>query len=500
MKGPQMLLLIISLFFILYGDAEAKIVTETVYGTLSEKSENVGEGYEVGRRYELFTVTYDDSSTVMHVYNTDGSLESTRDSIHYNFDIGADAEYVLAPFLVNFLDTYCVTPNGTTTYYNWYYSGVAIGGDIYQRADEYSYLELQKYTDESRNDYGYIVGSVGSVTSFIRFDKVERVRLVSPIVEATINDLDCFQIEGDPRIWLDLDNPNILGKSYNEIKAWAKDNGFRFATEKDVNDLVLAVLPLGNVEYFWFPGVSAIPVDSSSAEAYYTYAEIEAIGVTSWYKQSFSTTGYTLTNPYMPINVTRLYSCLGPTFCGAASSSSANEIYDDISYVSGDVQITGRSAWLIYDNSRVPIYQFYSQVGESHYFTADEADKDKIFANWLDYWKYIGIGWYGYANPQPGTIPIYHFYAPSTESHYFTKNEEEKNYIISTWPQHWQYIGVAWYGNSTQEPGTKPIYQFYSYAGDSHYFTASEAEKNYIMITWPDYWTYIGVGWYGYEN
>ena len=151
-------------------------------------------------------------------------------------------------------------------------------------------------------------------------------------------------------------------------------------------------------------------------------------------------------------------------------------------------------------SDKVAIHQFYSATGESHYFTAEEEDKYKIFDNWLDYWTYVGVGWYGYATEQPGTIPVYHFYAATTEAHYFTASEDEKNYIIATWPDHWEYIEISWYGKSTQESGTKPIYQFYSNTGDSHYFTASEEEKDMIMELWPDYWSYIGIKWYGYTD
>jgi len=32
------------------------------------------------------------------------------------------------------------------------------------------------------------------------------------VIDVTVNGMDGFQIEGDSKIWLDLDNLNILGK------------------------------------------------------------------------------------------------------------------------------------------------------------------------------------------------------------------------------------------------------------------------------------------------
>ncbi|MBD3238814.1 MAG: S8 family serine peptidase [Candidatus Moranbacteria bacterium] len=41
--------------------------------------------------------------------------------------------------------------------------------------------------------------------------------------------------------------------------------------------------------------------------------------------------------------------------------------------------------------------------------------------------------------------PTYRFWSPVYTSHFFTASEQEKNHIISTWPDIWQYEGVAWY-------------------------------------------------------
>jgi hypothetical protein len=152
------------------------------------------------------------------------------------------------------------------------------------------------------------------------------------------------------------------------------------------------------------------------------------------------------------------------------------------------------------DDSRTPVYQFYSPTDDRHYFTNREGEKDYIIANWSNYWSYVGIAWYGFATEQPGTIPVYQFYSPSDDRHYFTSREGEKDYIIANWPNYWSYVGVAWYAYAVEEPGTIPVYQFYSSSHDRHYFTSREEEKDYIIANWSNYWSYVGIAWYGHQG
>jgi hypothetical protein len=43
-----------------------------------------------------------------------------------------------------------------------------------------------------------------------------------------------------------------------------------------------------------------------------------------------------------------------------------------------------------------------------------------------------------------------------------------------------------------------PVYRFWSNTFLGHFYTISEYEKDYVIATWPDTWTYEGPVFYAY--
>ena len=107
--------------------------------------------------------------------------------------------------------------------------------------------------------------------------------------------------------------------------------------------------------------------------------------------------------------------------------------------------------------------------------------------------------------PSQNLIPVYRFWSGLYNHHFYTASESEKNYVIATWPNIWSYEGVAYYvsplsGDSNYQcaPGQNPVHRFWSDSFHGHFYTASESEKNYVIATWPNVWSYEGqVFWVG---
>ncbi len=60
--------------------------------------------------------------------------------------------------------------------------------------------------------------------------------------------------------------------------------------------------------------------------------------------------------------------------------------------------------------------------------------------------QYEGVAWYASQNPASHTRPLHRFYSQNSAVHFYTASEEEKNYLIATYPSHiWYYEGVAWH-------------------------------------------------------
>ena len=92
--------------------------------------------------------------------------------------------------------------------------------------------------------------------------------------------------------------------------------------------------------------------------------------------------------------------------------------------------------------------------------------------------------------------PIYHFWSGAYGQHFYTISEADKNYVLATWPDIWIYEGPVFYAYPTQVPGTLPVYRFWSAKFGAHFYTISDDEKDYVLATWPDIWTYEGIAYY----
>jgi hypothetical protein len=152
--------------------------------------------------------------------------------------------------------------------------------------------------------------------------------------------------------------------------------------------------------------------------------------------------------------------------------------------------------------SALPIYRFWSDTYLHHFYTISEADKNYVIATWPDIWKYEGPVFSAFPSQETGTLPVYRFWSDTYLGHFYTISETEKQYVIDHWPPPlWKYEGIAWYAYPSQETGTLPIYRFWSDTFMGHFYTISEADKQYVIDHWPPpIWQYEGPVYYAYPN
>jgi thermitase len=101
--------------------------------------------------------------------------------------------------------------------------------------------------------------------------------------------------------------------------------------------------------------------------------------------------------------------------------------------------------------------------------------------------------------PSQNLIPVYRFWSGSYNHHFYTASESEKNYVMVTWPNVWSYEGMQYCVSSSQTAKfNAKVHRFWSDSFHGHFYTASESEKNYVIATWPNVWSYEGpVFWVG---
>ncbi len=147
-----------------------------------------------------------------------------------------------------------------------------------------------------------------------------------------------------------------------------------------------------------------------------------------------------------------------------------------------------------------PIYRFWSPVFNGHFFTRNETEKNNIINQLSAYWTYEGVAYNAYTAQAAGTLPVYRFWSPVFAGHFYTMNEVEKNNIIAGLSAYWTYEGIAWYACPSPMAGTVPVYRFWSPVFAHHFFTVNETEKNNVIANLSSYWTYEGIAYHAFSS
>ena len=154
-------------------------------------------------------------------------------------------------------------------------------------------------------------------------------------------------------------------------------------------------------------------------------------------------------------------------------------------------------------NRMAPMYRFWSPLNSRHFYTMSKAEKDYVQATYAsNIWSYEGIVYHALADDgTTGLAPVYRFWSGQNSAHFYTINEAERDYILATYPATvWGYEGPVFYAypEGSQPDDASPVYRFWSNSLATHFYTISEAEKDYVIANLP-VWTYEGVAWYAYE-
>ncbi len=165
--------------------------------------------------------------------------------------------------------------------------------------------------------------------------------------------------------------------------------------------------------------------------------------------------------------------------------------------------------WALLDNlviaptsgpdATVPVWRFFSQVTGCHLFTTSNTEKRELL-NEPDFWTFEGVGFFALSNKiGPETLPVYRFFSPSLQSHFYTIDEVQKERLINSFPHEWTFEGIAFYAwpPGFQPPSTRPVYHFHS-TGGCHFYTIDEAEKDKLRSKYRKVWKFDGIVWYAY--
>ncbi len=93
---------------------------------------------------------------------------------------------------------------------------------------------------------------------------------------------------------------------------------------------------------------------------------------------------------------------------------------------------------------------------------------------------------------------VYRFYNFKTDAHFYTASVAERDWVIKLLPEY-QYDNVGFYAYPTEVAGKQAVFRFYNWDRLTHFFTINAAERDQILQTQPRM-QFDGPVWYAQAN
>lgn len=153
----------------------------------------------------------------------------------------------------------------------------------------------------------------------------------------------------------------------------------------------------------------------------------------------------------------------------------------------------------VLEASLADVYRFWSPKTGKHFYTIDKAEKEKLLTEHSSVWTYEGAVFAAFRDDSdPMVRPVYRFWSDKLCGHLYTMDEQEKNRLIDEPRGGWILEGVAFYAYplGLQPAWACPVYRFWCRPQNTHFYTATESEKDNLIVNYPKVWTYEGIAWY----
>lgn len=140
------------------------------------------------------------------------------------------------------------------------------------------------------------------------------------------------------------------------------------------------------------------------------------------------------------------------------------------------------------------VYRFYSPRLRSHFYTASEAEKNHLISAYSDVYRFEGTAYQALTENTVGAIPLYRFYSPRHATHFYTASQTERDYIIAHYPSEvWRYEGVSSYVLPLDDGRSSTVvHRFFNRNRIAHFYTQSEDEKNQVQSQLSEQFRYEG--------
>jgi len=139
------------------------------------------------------------------------------------------------------------------------------------------------------------------------------------------------------------------------------------------------------------------------------------------------------------------------------------------------------------------VYRFYNTVTGTHFYTADENERNFVRDNLIGY-NYEGPSFEAAPAGTPNTAPVFRFFNTQVGTHFYTIDPNEANFVRTNLMA-FRDEGIAYNAYVQPAPGSDPLYRFFNTFTGAHFYTPSAVERDVVSNTLPFY-RYEGVGYY----
>jgi len=89
---------------------------------------------------------------------------------------------------------------------------------------------------------------------------------------------------------------------------------------------------------------------------------------------------------------------------------------------------------------------------------------------------------------------VYRFYNAKTGAHFYTASAAERDFVIRTFPE-FGYENIAFYAYADASSGKDPVFRFYNPTTGAHFYSGNVAERDFVIANFPAF-KYEVVSWY----
>jgi hypothetical protein len=140
------------------------------------------------------------------------------------------------------------------------------------------------------------------------------------------------------------------------------------------------------------------------------------------------------------------------------------------------------------------VYRFYDTITGTHFYTANKAERNDVITN-LPKYNYEGASFAALETPTSSSEEVHRFFNTQTGTHFYTISDFEADVIQQNSPQ-FNYEGTAYHAYEQSEGGTIPLYRFYRSDTGTHFYTPSLGERDSVIDTLGDIYNYEGIAYY----